>query len=168
MTSKPLYMKPYPVCRATYTLYMRHHSHYLCPHTHCIDNITPTLCMTSYSPYVWHRLQYTRHHILTLWPETTVLMSPHQLYLTLCPLYLCHHIHCINDITQTLFLRSICYNSRHHIPCIRHDSNCMPSQSLHSWHQIPYIWHPLQGLWHLVPIHVTSQPLCLWIHVYYI
>ena len=106
MTSKPLYMKPHPVCRATYTLYMRHHSHYLCPHTHCIDNITRTLCMTSHSPYVWHRLHYTRHHILTLWPQTTGFMSAHQLYLTLCPLYLCHHMHCINDITLTLFLRS--------------------------------------------------------------
>ena len=78
----------------------------MCPHTHCIDNITPTLCMTSHSPYVWHRLHYTRHHILTLWTQTTVFMSSHQLYLTLCPLYLCHHIHCINDITQTWFLRS--------------------------------------------------------------
>ena len=106
MTSKPLYMKPHPVRRATYTLYMRHHSHYLCPHTHCIDNITPILCMTSHSPYVWHRLHYTRHHILTLWPQTTVFMSSQQLYLTLCPLYLCHHMHCINDIKQTLFLRS--------------------------------------------------------------
>ena len=91
---------------ATYTLYMRHHSHYLCPHTHFIDNITPTLCMTSHSPYVWHRLHYTGHHILTLWPQTTVFMLSHQQYLTVCPLYLCHHIHCINDITQTLFLTS--------------------------------------------------------------
>ena len=66
MTSQPLYMKPHPVCRATYTLYMRHHSQSLCPHTQSIDNITPTLCMTSNSPYVWHPLPYTRHHILTL------------------------------------------------------------------------------------------------------
>ena len=51
-TSQPLYMKPHPVCRATYTLYMRHHSNSLCPHTQSIDNITPTLCMTSHSPYV--------------------------------------------------------------------------------------------------------------------
>ena len=30
MTSQPLTMKPHPVCRAIYTLDMRHHSHYLC------------------------------------------------------------------------------------------------------------------------------------------
>ena len=80
MTSQPLYMKPHPVCRATYTLYMRHVSHSLCPHTHCIDIITPTLCMTSHLPYMWHCLPYTRHHILTIWPQTTVL---------------CHHTHYI-------------------------------------------------------------------------
>ena len=50
MTSQSLYRKPHPVCSTTYTIYMRHHSHYLCPHAHSIDNITPTLCMTSHSP----------------------------------------------------------------------------------------------------------------------
>ena len=121
MTSQPLYMKQHPVCRATYTmymkqhpvcratypLYMRHHSLYLCPHTQSIDNITPTLCMTSHSPYVWHCLPNTRYHILTLWLQTTVFMSSHKLYLTSCPLYLCHHIHCIDDITPGVFLRSL-------------------------------------------------------------
>ena len=106
MTSQPLYMKPHAVCRATYTLYMRHHTHYLCPHTHSIDNVTATLCMISHTPYVWHRLHYTRHHILTLGPKTTVFMSSHPLYWTSCPLYLCHHIHCIDDITPNVFLRS--------------------------------------------------------------
>ena len=50
---------------AKYTLNMRHHSQYLGHHTHCIDNITPPLFTTSHSPYVWHSLRYTRHHILT-------------------------------------------------------------------------------------------------------
>ena len=86
------------------------------------------------------------------------------------PPCLCHHTnyiwhcaHCICVITCTVLMIShklyfwdlICYNSRYHIPCIRRDSNCMPSQSLHSWHQIPkyditsrvydisspYMWH---------------------------
>ena len=65
--------------RATYTLNMWHHSHYLGHHTHCIDNITPTLFMTSHSPYVWHRLHYTRHNILTFWPQTTILRTSHPL-----------------------------------------------------------------------------------------
>ena len=106
MTSQPLYMKPHPVCRATYTLYRRHHSDYLGPHTHLIDNITRILCMTSHSPYMWHRLHYTRHHILILWPQTTVFISSQPLYLTSHPLYMCHHIHCIDDVTPTVFLIS--------------------------------------------------------------
>ena len=106
MTSQPLYTKAHPVCMATYTLHMRHHSHYLCPHTHCIDNITCILGMTSHSPYLWHRFHYGIHHILTLCAQSPVFMSSQPLYLTSCPLYLCHHIHCIDDITPTVFLRS--------------------------------------------------------------
>ena len=106
MTSKPLTMKPHPVCRATYTIYMRHHSHYLCPHTHCIDNITCILGMTSHSPYMWHCFHYARHQILNLWPQSTVFMSSQPLYLTSCPLYLYHHIHYVDDITPPVILRS--------------------------------------------------------------
>ena len=66
--------------RATYTLTMWHHSQYLGHHTHCIDNITPTLCLTSHSPYVWHHLHYTGHCSLTFWPQTTILRTSHPLY----------------------------------------------------------------------------------------
>ena len=66
--------------RATYTLNMWHHSHYLCHHTHCINNITPNLLMTSHSPYVWQHLHYTRHRILTFWPQATILRTSHPLY----------------------------------------------------------------------------------------
>ena len=66
--------------RATYTLKMWYHRYYLCHHTHCIDNITPTLCLTSHSPYMWNRLHYTRHHSLTFCPQTTILRTSHPLY----------------------------------------------------------------------------------------
>ena len=106
-------MKPHP--------YVEQHIHYtwditatICVLTDsediivwCIENITPTLFMTLLLPYVWHPLHYTKHHILTLWPQTTMFMSSHPLYWTSCPLYLCHHIHSIDDITPTEFLRSL-------------------------------------------------------------
>ena len=66
--------------RATYTVNMWHHSHYLCHQTHCIDIITPTLFMTSHSPYMWHCLHYTRHHILTFLHQTTILRTSEPLY----------------------------------------------------------------------------------------
>ena len=65
---------------ATYTLNMWHHIHYLGHQTHCIDYITPTLFTTSHSPYVCHRLHYTRHHSLTFWPQTTIWRTSHPLY----------------------------------------------------------------------------------------
>ena len=127
VTSYALYITSYPILKSShyctynittsiyeiissmsgniYTIHETSH-HYLCPHTHCIDNITRILCMTSHSPYMWHRFHYARHHILTLWPQTTVFISSQPLYLTSCPLYLCHHIHSNDDITPTVFLRS--------------------------------------------------------------
>ena len=65
--------------RATYTFNMWHHNHYLCHHTHCIDNITPTPFMTSHSPYLWHRFHYTRHHSHTFWSQTTIWRISHPL-----------------------------------------------------------------------------------------
>ena len=98
MTSQPLTMKPHPVWRATYTLYMRYHSHYLCPHTHSIDNISCILCRTSHSPIMCHRFHYARHHILTLLPQTTVFCHHSH--------YIWHLVHCICVITSTVLMIS--------------------------------------------------------------
>ena len=48
MTSQPLYMKAHPVCRATYTLDMRHHSHSQCPHTQSIWKIVYSTLFSSF------------------------------------------------------------------------------------------------------------------------
>ena len=133
MTSQSLYMKPHPLCRATYTLYMRHHSHSLCPHTQSIDNITHTLCMTSHSPYVWHRfpiqditssLYDLNHHVYVITPTIFDMVS------TLCGCAITSTVLMISH--QLYFCDDIHYNLQHHIPCIRHDSHCMITQPLHS------------------------------------
>ena len=123
VTSYALYITSLPLLRLYFwhhniyiwnqIQYIGQHIHYtceiratnLCHQTHSIDNITPTLCMTSHSAYVCHLLHYTRHHILTLWHQTTVFMTSHPLYLTLYPLYLCHHIYSIDDMTPKVFMR---------------------------------------------------------------
>ena len=155
-------MKPHPVRTATYTLYKRHHSQYLCPHTQSIDNITPTLCMTSHSPYLWHRLPYTRHHILTLWPQTTMSMSSHPLYLTWCPLcvdvpshplYWWYHTKCNSEITSAIVhdIISIVYEMT---PTVCHHNHC--------FHGIRFpIYHITCRIYDMSsPIAVTSQKLC--------
>ena len=109
MTSQPLDMKPHPVCRATYTLYMRHHTHYLCPHTHCIDNSIPI--------FVWHHtchicgivcpiqditssLYDLKPPFYVITPTTfdivfTVSVSSH-------PLYWWYHTNCISESTSAI------------------------------------------------------------------
>ena len=119
--------------RATYTLNMWHHIHYLCQHTHSIDIITPTLFMTSHSPCVCHHLHYTRHHILTFWPQITILRTSHPLYYTSCPLYLCHYTNSIDDITATI---------------------CMTSHPLYVRNSVPYIYD-------IIPTRYDNRTLCV-------
>ena len=78
----------------------------ICVITLTLLTTSHTLCMTSHSDNLWHVLHYTRHHILALWHQATIFMTSHPVYLTLYPLYLWHHIHSIDDITPTEFLRS--------------------------------------------------------------
>ena len=93
--------------------YIGQHIHYtcditatnLCHHTHCIDIITPTLFMTSHSPYVWHFALYkTSHpHFMTsnhLLYDITLTISDFvsTVSVSLHPQF--------DDITLTLFMRS--------------------------------------------------------------
>ena len=162
MTSQPLYLKAHPVCRATYTLHMRHHSLYLCPHTHCIDNITCILGMTSHSPYMWHRFQYARHDILTLWPQTTVSISSHPLYLTWCPLcvdvpshplYWWYQTNCISEITSAIVhnIISIVYDMT---PTVWHHNHCFHGIRFTACHITSRIYDMSSA------IALTSQKLC--------
>ena len=95
----------------SYTLYMTSKSHVTSQPLICVITLTllitsHTLCITSDSDNIWHLLHYIRHHILNLWHQATTFMTSHSLYWTWYPLYLCHHIACIHDITLTEFLRS--------------------------------------------------------------
>ena len=168
MTSQTLYMKPLPVCRATYTLYRKHHSHYLCPHTHCIDNITLilyditlTICVASFALYKTSHPNFmtSDHRVYVITTTLSDIVST--LSVSSHPLYWWHHTNCISEVTSALI---------HDIIPIVYDmtATVWQPQPLHSWHEIPYIWHHLQGLWPHVFYTVTSQTLCFWIHVNYI
>ena len=108
-----------------------------------------------------------------------------QLYLTSYPLCLCHHIHCIDDITPTEFLRS------HLLYMTTSCTFYMISQPLnvchhtHSFNDItPFVcrtWHPLyikyhihsikhhvHILWYHTTLFMISHALCSWHHSHYI
>ena len=112
---------------AIQTLYLRCDPLYLtvhplnpCHQIHGIIFTTPTLCMTSHTLYLWHRIKYEGYHNNCLWCHiplhissppvylwhhfqyvcyhhtafmTTqqVFLTPHPIYLRSQPLYLCHH-----------------------------------------------------------------------------
>ena len=129
MTSHPLFLTLYPLylCHNIHcidgmkpTEFLRSHLLYMmtsypfymtskplnvCYHTHCIDNFTSILCITPQSPCVASFALYkTSHpHFMTTNHRVYVITPT---ILTWCPLYLCHHIHSIDDITPTVFLRS--------------------------------------------------------------
>ena len=120
----------------------------LCHHTHCIDIITPTVCMTSHSEYVWHILHCTSHYILNLWHETTIFVTSHPLYLTSYPLYMCDHIDSTDNITPTVSMRS-------------HLLYVMTSYPLYMTSQPLYLCH-------YTPLLMISHPFCVWHHSHYI
>ena len=158
---------------ATYTLNMWHHSHYQGYHTHCTGNITPTLFMTSHSPYVWHmcalyKTSYphfftSNHHFEDITP--TVLEIVSILSVSSHQIYRWYHRHYVYDIAysigETLF-------------------------PLYLWHRITYVWHhkPVCWLCHTRPMYdiicgtkdvtstlsnqatifMTSHPLQAWHH----
>ena len=130
LTSQPLYMKPHTVCKATYTLHMRHHIHYLCPHTHCIDitntlyYITLAIWVPSFALYKTSHPHFmiSNHRVYVITASifdimSTVSVSSH-------PFYWWYHTNCISEIT-------IRYNSQQHIHCIWHYSHCLTSQPQH-------------------------------------
>ena len=105
MTSQPLYMKLHPVCRSTYTLYetseplsVSSHPLYRKHHNQSLYAITLEMCMASFALY-----KSSHPHFMT---SDHRVFSSHTLYWTSCPLYLCHHLHCIDDITRHISLRS--------------------------------------------------------------
>ena len=141
--------------------------------------------MTSHSDNVWNPLHYTRLHILNLWHEATIFMTSHPLCLTSYPLYKCNHIHCIDDITPTEFLRSHplymttsyplrmtsqLLNGCHHT----HSFNDITPFVCRTWHALSVkchthsIKHYVHILWHHNTLFMTSHALYSWHHPQYI
>ena len=122
----------YPLYMASHTVLWQHNNCvtsqplcltscllFLCHHTPWINFIKPSVCMTWQPLCVWHHMHYMWHHIHNLWHQTTLCMTTGKLYLTLLPLYLCHHTHHIDDITA---------------------STCMTSHPVYLWNNIHYIY----------------------------
>ena len=71
-------------------------------HTLYVDCITYNICITSYTVYKASYPHFMTSHHIVYDITCTVFMKSFPLYLTLHPLYLCHHNHSIDDLIPTV------------------------------------------------------------------
>ena len=127
------------------TVSVSSHQHYRWYHSHYMYDITSSICETWCPLYLWHCTHYVWNHNPLCWIHHTRIM-----YNIICA---------TEDVTSTLshqatiFMTSNAFQAWHHIPCIRHCTNCIfitPTS--------PLISHPL--LYDITPtICVTSYAL---------
>ena len=162
--------------RATYTLNMWYQSPYMGHHTYSIDNITPNLFMTSHSPYVWHSLRYTRHHILTFFTSnhhfeditptildivSNVSVSSHQLYRW-------YHSHYMYDFTSSIWETNYPLYLWHHTNYVwQHKTVCWLHHTRHMYDIICATEDVTSTLSHQAKVFMTSNPLQAWYHTLY-
>ena len=125
------------------------------------------------------------HHILALWHQAIIFMSSHPLYLTSYLLYLCHHIHSIDDIMPSEFLRSHplymttsypLYMTSQPLNVYHHTHSfsditpfvCRTSPRLYLYSHTCFIKHHVHILWHQTTLFMTSHALYSWHHSHYI
>ena len=116
-------------------LYLTLHPLYLCHQTQGINYATPTLCMISYTLYVWYHIQYACYHNNFLRHYTPLCITSH-------PVYLWHHIQYVR-YHHTAFMTTQHY-TWHLTNHILHDSHfiCVITQMAHNCIDISlYQWH---------------------------
>ena len=135
-------------CKITTTVSVSSHPHFRWYHTLCMYGITPTVHITSYTLYKSSHPHFMTSQHITYVSTCTVFMASLPWYLTLYPLYLCHHNHSSDDLWPILCVIS-------HPLYVWHPMNCTYSHihslwtdtivvnivlSLDSWHHTHYIW----------------------------
>ena len=143
-------------------------------HTHLYRCITVSItsqqvCKSSHMAHVWHHTQSTSHHILTWWHQTTVFFVTLPTILVIVstvsvsspPLYWWYHTNSISEITSAII---------HNIICILYLMTATVWHHNHCIHDIRFPTYDITSRVYDIssPIPVTSQTLCLWIHVNYI
>ena len=169
ITSSPLYLTSHPLHLISRPLY-------LCNHTHSLNDIRATICMTSHPVYLWHHIHYiydiisTKYDITTLCVDDATIsicmtffalqMTTHTLYHTK-PQYLWCHIHFRHDNTASV-------------------SDIAPTVSMSSdhlhWHLThlgmtshqPSVWHHMKYIYNITPNPSVITLLFLWHHSLYI
>ena len=98
VTTSSMYGNIYTIHETSQPLSVSSHPLYRQHHTHSLYDITLAMCVASVALYKTSHPHFmtSDHRVFLITP--TILDS--------CPLYLCHHLHCTDDITPTVSLRS--------------------------------------------------------------
>ena len=129
------------------------HPHFQRYNTLCIKDITPTICIISYTLYkAPHPHFMTSHHIFYEITCTVFMTSP-PLYLKWHPTILCHHNNSIDGLRPTLrmashplYVRQLMHSTQCKIHSLwLHTVVVITLHPLYSWHHTPYIWHHTHG-----------------------
>ena len=158
MTLQPLYN--FTATMSDMTPTVSSHPMYQFYQTHCMYDITATICMPSYALHMTsHPLFRTSHHFMYIFNSTisdltsTLCVSSH-------PLYRWYHSHYIYDITSSIRVTSY---------------------PLYLWHHTCYVWHHNSVCWrhhtrHMydiicttddVTFTVSHQTTVLWQHIHF-
>ena len=159
---------------------IRHHTHCiirpspLTSHTLLYD-ITPTFSVTSYELYI------TSHPILmsspyctsditaSIYETTSSMRETYTLNMSHHSHYLCHHTHCIDVITPTLFMTSHSPYVWHPLHYTRHHILLFWPQTtiLRTWHPLYYTYCSLYLCHHTNSIDVIPATICMISHPVY-
>ena len=179
MTSQPLYMKLHPTCRATYTLYVWHHSHYsvsslslywqhhthsVWHHTHHLFGNFCTIQDITYllydikPPFLGHHMHYIWHRIYCACVITsTVLMISHQLnFWDLIRYIWWHNIHCISYHSYWMCVITPTFSMIDITPFV-----CRTSHPLYIQYHINSMRHHTHILWDHTTFCMSSYALIL-------
>ena len=146
-----VFMMSHPLKAWKHSPCIRHRTHCICvirpspltSHTLLYD-ITPTFCVISYELYITsHPIlmssHYSTHDITgSIYETTSSMRATYTVNMWHQSHYLCHHTHCIDIITPTLF---------------------MTSHSLYMCHRLHYTRHHILTFWHQTTILRASHPL---------
>ena len=94
------------ICSITTTVSVSHTHSFPWYHTFYIYDLTPTICVTSYTLYKASRPQLMTSHLIIYDITCTVLMTSLPHYLILNPLYLCHQKPSIYDLWPAVCMAS--------------------------------------------------------------
>ena len=154
LTSHPQFRTSLHLCMTSGPLYPTWLPLYLCHHTHLIDDITATICMTSHPVYLLHRIHYiydiipTKNDITTLCVDDTTLSI------------------CITSFELQMTTHPLCHTKPHYLWCNIHfrQDNTTPVSDIAS--SVSMSSHCLH--WHLTHFCMTSHPPFVWHHMIYI